>query len=88
MNINLIKEKLESIGYLTILDKTGFLIVGQDSGDISELGWKLLKETFGVKSKDNKIILDYAIGQIPVEKEFTTIEAMLDFVKEVFLIEQ
>jgi hypothetical protein len=30
MDIYVIKEKLEKIGYLTILGKTGLLIVGQD----------------------------------------------------------
>lgn len=88
MDINVIKEKLQTVGYLTILDKTGLLIVGQDSGDISELGWKTLKKTFGLQIKKNNIILKYAIGNIPIEKEFATIESILDYIKEVFPIEQ
>lgn len=47
-----------------------------------------LNSVFFVYKNSNKVILDYTIGQIPIEKEFSTIEELLDFIKEVFPLEE
>lgn len=49
---------------------------------------KDINSVFFIYENQKKILLMYNLGQIPVEKEFATIESLLDFVKEVFPIEQ
>lgn len=84
-----IKKHLELIGYSTILYKTtNLLIVGNGYETDSDTGIGTLNNLFGVEMKNNLFIVDYAIGQIPVEKEFKTIEEVLKFVKEVFPIKK
>lgn len=40
-----------------------------------------------IRIEREKIIIQYPLGQIPVEKEFKTIEELLKFVRQVFPIE-
>jgi hypothetical protein len=47
-----------------------------------------MQNAFGVEIRKDLIIVDYAIGQIPVEKEFKTIEELLKFVRQVFPLEE
>lgn len=42
---------------------------------------------FWIFLKKGQINIDYTIGQVPVEKEFKTIEELLKFVRQVFPIE-
>lgn len=88
MNIQEIKSELETEGYLVMLSKDGLLIAGQEDGYSDILKCKMMKNTFGVEIRKDLIIIDYAIGQIPVEKEFKTIEELLKFVRQVFPIEE
>lgn len=88
MNLKKIKTELEAEGYLAMLSKNELLIVGQEDGVDKELGWKMMKNAFGVEIRKDLIIVDYAIGQIPVEKEFKTIEELLKFVRQVFPLEE
>lgn len=41
-----------------------------------------------IESINNKMYFIYFIGQVPIEKEFKTIEELLGFIKEVFPIEK
>ncbi len=55
---------------------------------IDEKG-KPKKESYSrVEQIDNKMFFVYFIGQIPVEKEFKTIEELLKFVRQVFPLEE
>ncbi|NML70849.1 hypothetical protein HHL23_13750 [Chryseobacterium sp. RP-3-3] len=87
MKIEEIKTRLEAEGYSVMLLKDASLTVGQDDGYDKELGLKMLKNAFGVELKSDLIVADYAIGQIPIEKEFKTIEEFLKFVRQVFPLE-
>ncbi len=87
MKIEEIKTELETEGYTVITLNDGSLTIGQIDGFDKELGLKMLKNAFGIYIKNNNAIIDYAIGQIPIEKEFGTIEELLDFIREVFPIE-
>ena len=87
MNLEKIKTEVESLGYTSFIASNS-LTVGQIDGHDSQLNCMLLKSTFGIEIKKKLFVVDYAIGQIPVEKEFKTIEELIDFVKEVFPIEK
>ncbi|NML70851.1 hypothetical protein HHL23_13760 [Chryseobacterium sp. RP-3-3] len=80
-----IKIEVESIGYASFISSNS-LTVGQEDGYDSQLNCRLLKNTFGIEVRNNLLIVDYAIGQIPVEKEFKTIKELLKFVRQVFPI--
>ena len=83
MNYIEISKKLEELGYATQFHKiTDSLTVG-----IPENGNFKLDSIFRVEPKGNKMNINYFTGQIPVEKEFKTIEELLKFVKQVFPIE-
>ncbi|WP_294301431.1 hypothetical protein [uncultured Chryseobacterium sp.] len=88
MKIEEIKAKLEVEGYSVMLMKDASLTVGQKNGHDKELGLIMLKNAFGVEIKKDLIKVDYAIGQIPIEKEFKTIEEVLKFVRQVFPLEE
>lgn len=88
MKIEEIKTGLETEGYSVMLLKDASLTVGQENGVDKELGLKMLKNAFGVEIRKDLINVDYAIGQIPVEKEFKTIEELLKFVRQVFPLEE
>ncbi|MDR2235421.1 MAG: hypothetical protein LBE92_04810 [Chryseobacterium sp.] len=81
-----LKKQLQQEGYLVMLSKDGVLIAGQEDGYSDILKCKMMKNTFGVEIRNSLIIIDYAIGQIPVEKEFKTIKDLLTFVRQVFPI--
>ncbi|WP_288461337.1 hypothetical protein [uncultured Chryseobacterium sp.] len=77
------------MGYSTILHKTtNLLIVGNAYETDSSTGIGTLNNLFGVEIRNNFFIVDYAIGQIPIEKEFKTIEELLKFVRQVFPLEE
>ncbi|WP_294230347.1 hypothetical protein [uncultured Chryseobacterium sp.] len=87
MDLEKIKTEVESLGYYSFITSNS-LTVGQDDGYDSQLNCRLLKNAFGVEIRKDLIIVDYAIGQIPVEKEFKTIEELLKFVRQVFPLEE
>jgi hypothetical protein len=87
MDLEKIKIEVESLGYLSFINSNS-LTVGQEDGFDAQLNCKLLKNCFGIEIRNNLFIVDYAIGQIPVEKEFKTIEELLKFVRQVFPIEE
>jgi hypothetical protein len=86
MNINKLQDDLENLGYYCY-QKNGILFSGikGDSGPLKDTF--VLNKTFNI-SVQNKIIIGYLVGQISTEKEFSTIEELLEFVKEVFPIEK
>ncbi|WP_294301427.1 hypothetical protein [uncultured Chryseobacterium sp.] len=88
MRIQEIKKDLENEGYATFLLKDFSLTVGQKSEYNKKLSFNIMQSAFGVEIRKDLIIVDYAIGQIPVEKEFKTIEELLKFVRQVFPLEE
>ncbi len=82
MNLENIKERLELEGY-TVFISLDTLIGGEVSGRDEQLNFDLLGNTFSVEIKNNKITVDYATAQVPKEKEFTSIEDAIQFIKEV-----
>ena len=83
MNYIEISEKLEELGYVTQFHN----LINSLTVGIPENGNFKLDSIFRVEPKGNKMNINYFTGQIPVEKEFKTIEELLKFVKQVFPIE-
>ncbi len=83
MNYKNISETLKERGYATQFHN----ILNSLAVCIPEDGKFKLDSFFRIELKKEKINLSYFIGQIPIEKEFGTIEELLDFIKEVFPIE-
>lgn len=85
MDLQAISQELEKLGYTAIVHKSIRSVAAGISDDKTVAK---LDSIFSVEEKNRKMYLMYFIRQIPVEKEFATIESLLDFVKEVFPIEQ
>ena len=87
MNYKLIKEKLDNLGLLTYIRKSTkgeFIFSGiPDKKTLMKANY-----SFNLYLKNDIILIQYFIGQLVVEKEFKTIEELLEFVKEVFPIEK
>ncbi|NML55855.1 hypothetical protein [Chryseobacterium cheonjiense] len=77
-----INEQLLDLGY-----KSFIRTVGNEEKIFSSVT-ESLGPIFWIFLKNNKINIDYTVGQIPVEKEFKTIEELLKFVRQVFPIEE
>jgi len=82
MNISELQEELEELGYnsnVRIIDKKECLYSYIEGN---------LNSVFFTKDADKKLKMEYFTGQIPVEKEFKTIEELLKFVRQVFPLEE
>lgn len=79
--LNKIKIKLENVGYISYLRN----IANVDC--LFSYIENNLNSVFFIKMNSKKFKIEYTVGQIPVEKEFSTIDELLNFVKEVFPIE-
>jgi len=82
-----LKMKLQELEYY-VIDRSNKLIVAKEATYDESFGGDILHgyfETYYLENKKFKI--NYLLGQIPVEKEFNTIEELIDFVKEVFPID-
>lgn len=78
INLELIKIELENEGYnsnIRIIDNKE-CIYSFLEGNLNSL--------FFIKSNGKNLIIEYFTGQIPVEKQFNTIEELLKFVRQVF----
>ena len=76
-----IKNQLEEMGYnsnIRIIDNKECIYSFIDGN---------LNSVFFVKNNGKNLFIEYFTGQIPVEKEFKTIEELLKFVRQVFPIE-
>lgn len=82
MNLEIIKERLESEGYTTFIT-LDTLIGGNINGRDEQLNLDLLDNTFSLEIKNSKIIVDYADAQVSKEKVFSNIEEAVNFIKEV-----
>ncbi|WP_312288382.1 hypothetical protein [Chryseobacterium gleum] len=77
-----IKNELEELGYnsnVRIIDNKECLYSYLEGN---------LNSVFFIKDVDKKLKIEYFTGQIPVEKEFKTIEELLKFVRQVFPLEE
>lgn len=83
MNYNKISEKLEELGYATQFHN----LINSLTIGIPENGNFKLDSIFRIEKKGDKITVNYFTGQIPIEKEFKTIEELLKFVRQVFPID-
>jgi len=84
MNYTEISEKLEEVGYITQFHK----VINSLTIGIPENGNYRLDSIFRIELNNDKMKINYFTGQIPVEKEFKTIEELLKFVRQVFPIEE
>ncbi|UKB84884.1 hypothetical protein LF887_04430 [Chryseobacterium sp. MEBOG06] len=76
-----IKNELEELGYnsnVRIIDNKECLYSYIEGN---------LNSVFFIKDVDKKLKIEYFTGQIPVEKEFKTIEELMKFVRQVFPLE-
>jgi len=76
-----IKNELEELGYnsnVRIIDNKECLYSYIEGN---------LNSVFFIKDADKKLKIEYFTGQIPVEKEFKTIDELLKFIRQVFPIE-
>ncbi len=83
MDFTTISTELENEGYFTQLHRSinSLAIWIEKNGDPK-------KESYSrVEQIDNKMFFVYFIAQIPVEKEFKTIEELIKFIRQVFPIE-
>ncbi|MDQ1856766.1 hypothetical protein [Chryseobacterium sp. WLY505] len=83
MNIKEIINKLSDEGYNPYLqEKLGIIFNSIDDNK----GNPKVNSVSQIRIEKEKIIIQYPLGQIPVEKEFKTIEELLKFVRQVFPI--
>lgn len=76
-----IKNELEELGYnsnVRIIDNKECLYSYIEGN---------LNSVFFINDADKKLKIEYFTGQIPVEKEFKTIDELLKFIRQVFPIE-
>lgn len=82
MNLDLIKERLEQVGYYCFINDN-ILVSGTSIDYDEQTGISAYQNVVGLEIRDSKIVVDYTPAQIPKEKEFTSIEAAVEFIKEV-----
>jgi hypothetical protein len=84
MNIKEIINKLSDEGYNPYLqEKLGIIFNSIDDNK----GNPKVNSVSQIRIETEKIIIQYPLGQIPVEKEFKTIDELLKFIRQVFPIE-
>ncbi|AJW64571.1 hypothetical protein VO54_03132 [Elizabethkingia miricola] len=83
MDYKEVSEKLEELGYATQFHN----LINSLTVGIPENGNFKQDSIFRIEKNGNKMNVNYFTGQVPVEKEFKTIEELLKFVRQVFLIE-
>jgi len=84
MNIKEIINTLSEEGYNPYLqERLGIIFNSIDDNK----GNPKVNSVSQIRIEREKIIIQYPLGQIPVEKEFKTIEELLKFVRQVFPIE-
>ena len=82
MNLNNLKQKLNITGYHCFI-RDNYLIVGTSKKYEDDLGFYTVQDTVGVEIRNGKIIIDYTPAQIPKEKEFSSINEAVNFIKAV-----
>lgn len=84
MNIKEIINRLSEEGYNPYLqERLGIIFNSIDD----KKGNPKVNSISQIRIEKEKIIIQYPLGQIPVEKEFKTIEELLKFIRQVFPIE-
>ncbi|KMQ69644.1 hypothetical protein ACM39_00850 [Chryseobacterium sp. FH2] len=83
MDYKEISEKLEELGYATQFHN----LINSLTVGIPENGNFKLDSIFRVEKNGDQMNVNYFTGQIPVKKEFKTIEELIKFVRQVFPIE-
>jgi len=85
MNIKEIINTLSEEGYNPYLqERLGIIFNSIDDNK----GNPKVNSVSQIRIEREKIIIQYPLGQIPVEKEFKTIEELLKFVRQIFPIEE
>ncbi|CEJ67908.1 hypothetical protein BN1195_00188 [Chryseobacterium oranimense G311] len=84
MNIKEITDKLSGEGYNPYLqERLGIIFNSIDDSK----GNPKVNSISQIRIEKEKIIIQYPLGQIPVEKEFKTIDELLKFIRQVFPLE-
>ena len=77
-------KQIEKLGYYVGNHKE-YLVVGQKTDFDKKLGVNILKNSFSIHfPKEGKYLVEYFVGQMPKEKQFTSDEDLLDFIKQEF----
>lgn len=85
MNIKEIINTLSEEGYNPYLqERLGIIFNSIDDNK----GNPKVNSVSQIRIEREKIIIQYPLGQIPVEKEFKTTEELLKFVRQIFPIEE
>lgn len=84
MSINQLLKELQELGYNPYLqERLGIIFNSIDDNK----GNPKVNSVSQIRIEKEKIIIQYPLGQIPVEKEFKTIDELLKFIRQVFPIE-
>lgn len=85
MNIKEIINKLSEEGYNPYLqERLGIIFNSIDDNK----GNPKVNSISQIRIEKEKIIIQYPLGQIPVEREFKTIDELLKFIRQVFPLEE
>ncbi|HBV14051.1 hypothetical protein [Chryseobacterium carnipullorum] len=85
MDIKEIINKLSEEGYNPYLqERLGIIFNSIDDNK----GNPKVNSVSQIRIEKGKIIIQYPLGQIPVEKEFITIEELLKFIRQVFPLDE
>lgn len=82
MDLNNLKKELDTIGYNCFI-KDGNLVIGTSKKYDDDLGFYIIQNTLGIEIKYGKILVDYTSAQISKEKEFSSIDEAVNFIKTV-----
>lgn len=85
MDYSEISKELDKLGYISQFHK---IINALAVGIPKENGEPKLDSFFRIEINDNTTNLIYFKAQLPIEKEFKTVEELLKFVRQVFPIEE
>lgn len=87
MEIQKIKIELENIGYFTNLYSNYDLLVVGTKMETGNDGIDSIQNSFGIEVKEDLIVIEYTVGQISKEQSFSSIKDSIEFIKNLFPIE-
>lgn len=83
MDLIKIKNELEKNGFVSYIRETT-IYAGIEGKTDEELGIKTMTNSFRIAIHNDKIKLEYAYGQLPVEKYYNSIEDLIISIKQTF----
>ena len=86
METTQIAKTLEKEGYKVAVLEKKFIVAGLKTTDEKDriTGIETLSSTFNITLADGQLTLEYADQQLSVEREFTTVEDLVSYIKKQF----